>query len=101
MLPGSELALEVGGYATAVAALGHLLTSIDRWAHSPARLQGDIDTINKRLDQGNDRYSLGIGRVNVKLEQIDSHLNAVDMRVTRLEAFHEADFDRRRKPRGQ
>ncbi len=93
LLPGSELAIQVGGYATAVAAIGTLLTKLDNWSHGPARLKKDIDAINRRLDIGNDRYSTGIGKVNTKISEVDTHLNAVDLRVTRLEALDEARHD--------
>ncbi len=85
MPPASDLA----SYAALAAALGALLLKIDRWAHSPAALEKDIKDINDRFDTGNDRFSSKMSEVTTKTNQLNEHINAVDLRVTRLEALAE------------
>ncbi len=85
MLPASDIAIQIGGYCTALAAVGHLLGSIDRWAHSPARLKKDIDAINKRLDKGNEEFSRAMSKITTKLEQVDTHISLADSRISYIE----------------
>ncbi len=97
MLPGSDVAVQVAAYATTLAAVGHFMLRVDLFVHSPASLKKDIDAISARLNDGNRELSTSMGRINTKIMQQDEHINAVDLRVTRLEALDEAD--RRRHPR--
>ncbi len=98
MLQGSELALRIFASAGSIAALGHLLTSIDRWAHSPARLKNDIDAINRRLDKGNEEFSKGMSKITTKFEQVDTHISSADSRISYIEGVlsHSVDTPRPR-----